>query len=66
MNKFELGESVDIEDLSEEDARFIFGNEFYESWVKRKKESKSGYVTITSIEEAGLIGVGANDSSSHK
>jgi hypothetical protein len=54
---FEKGTSID--DLSEEDARSVFGHAFYEMWREAKDNPRpTGTVTITGIGEGvGVITV---------
>lgn len=48
---FEIGDTVDIEDLSEADARAIFGDPFYESWLAMKADPRPrGVARVVSID----------------
>jgi hypothetical protein len=48
---FEAGEKVDIEDLSEAEARAIFGDPVYETWRRWKDNPRqpAGVFTVTAI-----------------
>lgn len=41
---------VSIEDLSEQDARQIFGNPIYEAWVKAKDEEEVDQLTVIDVD----------------
>lgn len=50
---FHIGESANIEDLPEEEARALFGNEIYELWLKHRDDPPAT-CTVVSIGEAVL------------
>ena len=54
MTDFTIGESIRIEDLSEDDAVLIFGRPVYETWLATKDEPR-GTVTCTGIDSGRTL-----------
>lgn len=49
-----MGPSGNIATMPEDEARAIFGDEFYEAWVKAKSEGRpSGTCTVIAIDRDG-------------
>jgi hypothetical protein len=52
---FEIGETASIDDMTEADARAIFGDELFETWQRYKSEARPPTaVTVTSVTASAL------------